>query len=237
MWKEALRLQNHFLKEQGLMRFMAAATPFSELPHPFDKPFQPAPEFHYSRLLRSATMQEVNRQLDEPIRGLEEYARMMGDLAHKMDMILAGDFKGAQPDALLRKKLVRELTLALEVSALRAHHRALTLRALSARVSERTGTIGHGKSASVAYLASARLVRYKALDLVRQQETGYRYQLSLLTGQRDSLTAYPFGYLYPAGRLFFWEREEEQVKSGRFDPLFMNLWDVRLTLGVESLFF
>jgi hypothetical protein len=129
------------------------------------------------------------------------------------------------------------LTLALAVSALRARHRALTLRALSARVSERTDNSGHGKSASVSYLASARLVRYKALDLVKQQETGYRYQLPLLTGQRDSMTAYPFGYLYPAGRLFFWEREEEQVKSGRFDPLFMNLWDVRRTLGVESLFF
>jgi hypothetical protein len=237
MWKEAIRLQNHYLKEQGLMRFMAAATPFSELPHPFDKPFQPAPEFHYSRLLRSATPQEVNQQLDVPIGELEEYARTMGILAHKMDMILAGDFKAAQPDALLRRKLVRELTLALAVSALRARHRALTLRALSARVSERTDNSGHGKSASVSYLASARLVRYKALDLVKQQETGYRYQLPLLTGQRDSMTAYPFGYLYPAGRLFFWEREEEQVKSGRFDPLFMNLWDVRRTLGVESLFF
>jgi hypothetical protein len=237
MWKEALRLQNHYLKERGLMRFMAAATPFSELPHPLDKPFQPAPEFHYSRLLRSKNLQEVNRQLDVPILALEDYARTMGALTHKMNMILAEDLKAAHPDALLRRKLVRELTLALEVSALRAHHRALTLRALSARVSERTGTSGHGKSASVAYLASARLVRYKALDLVRQQETGYRYQLPLLTGQRDSMTAYPFGYLYPAGRLFFWEREEEQVKSGRYDPLFMNLWDVRRTLGVESLFF
>jgi hypothetical protein len=48
------------------------------------------------------------------------------------------------------------------------------------------------------------------------------------------MTAYPFGYLYPAIRLFFREREEEQVELERFDPLFM--WDVSRTFVVESLF-
>jgi hypothetical protein len=51
------------------------------------------------------------------------------------------------------------------------------------------------------------------------------------------MTAYPFGYLYPASNLFFWEREEEQIQHERFDALFMNLWDMRRTLGLESLFF
>jgi hypothetical protein len=40
-----------------------------------------------------------------------------------------------------------------------------------------------------------------------------------------------------SSNLFFWEREEEQVEHGRFDPLFMNLWDVSRTLGLGSLFF
>jgi hypothetical protein len=73
--------------------------------------------------------------------------------------------------------------------------------------------------------------------VVKQQESGYRYPLPLLTGQRKGMTAYPFGYLYPASRLFFWEREEKQVEQGRFDPLFMNLWDVSRTLGIGSLLF
>jgi len=55
--------------------------------------------------------------------------------------------------------------------------------------------------------------------------------------RRTSMTAYPFGYLYPASNLFFWVREEEQVRHERFDALFMNLWDIRRTLGLESLFF
>ncbi|MBC8019368.1 MAG: hypothetical protein H7X83_12730 [Verrucomicrobia bacterium] len=237
MWKEALRLQNLYLKERDLMRFMAAATPFSELPHPFDKPFQPAPEFHYSRLLRSATPQEVNQQLGGPISGLEEYARSMGALSQRMEALLSRDDKAGNSAATMRRRLARELTRALAVSALRASHRALTLRALSAKVSERTGDSGRDKSTSAKWLTNARLVRYKCLDLVKLQESGYRYPLPLLTGQRVSMTAYPFGYLYPASRLFFWEREEEQVEHGRFDPLFMNLWDVSRTLGLGSLFF
>lgn len=237
LFKEALRLQNLYLKERDLMRFMAAATPFSELPHPFDKPFQPAPEFHYSKLFKSSSQREVELRLSRPIRELEEYAREMGILSQRMKSILSEDSgRGANPAVAMRMKLARELSRALAVSSLRASHRALTLRALSARVAERTAERGHnGDSAEL--LLKARLVRQQALVLVKQQESGYRYPLSLLAGRRDSMTAYPFGYLYPAGRLFFWEREEQQVERGRFDPLFMNLWDVRRTLGLGSLFF
>jgi hypothetical protein len=236
MWQEALRLQNLYLKERDLLRFMAAATPFSELPYPFDKPFQPTPDFHYARLLSSATSQEASMKLGRPINDLEEYAGKMGALSQKMALILARDCTSGNPAALMQRTLARELTRALAVSALRARHRALTLRALSAKIYERSGGGGTDKRTSTTWLATARLVRYKALNLVKQQESGYRYPLSLVARQREGMTAYPFGYLYPAGRLFFWEREEEQVEQERFDPLFMNLWDVSRTLGVGSLF-
>lgn len=235
LWKEALRLQNEYLKKRDLMRFMAAATPFSELPHPFDKPFQPAPEFSYSRLLRSADQREVELRLGRPIRELVEYAHRMGSLAQRMEALLSGGGATADPAGARRLKLARELNRALAVSAFRARHRALTLKALSARAAERTERGERGNSNRM--LAEARLVRSLALDLVRQQESAYRYPLALLSGRRVSISAYPFGYLYPAGRLFFWEREEQQVQQSRFDPLFMNLWDLRRTLGLESLFF
>jgi hypothetical protein len=86
-------------------------------------------------------------------------------------------------------------------------------------------------------LLQAQSVRNDALLLVRQQEMRYRYPNRLLAQQRPSLTAYPFGYLYPVTKLFFWEREEEQVRQERFDALFMNLWDMRRTVGLESLIF
>jgi hypothetical protein len=235
LWKEALRLQNLYFKKLDLMRFMAAATPFSEMPHPLDKPFQPSPEFHYSQLFNSATTMEAGLLLNRPIKDLEGYARSMDILVRRMKTISerGKQRRGNQSD-FLRRKLSRELTCALEVSALRAGHRALTLRALSARIRERDGG-NHRESAVL--LAQARLVRFEALALVRQQETGYRYPLQLLNTRRDSVTAYQFGYLYPASRLFFWEREEQQIEQERFDPLLMNLWDIRRTLGVESLLF
>lgn len=73
--------------------------------------------------------------------------------------------------------------------------------------------------------------------MAREPDAGYRYPLPLVARRREGMTAYPFGYLYPASRLLFWEREEKQVEDGRFDPLFMNLWDVFRTLGVGSLFY
>ncbi len=237
LWEKALHLQNLYLKERDLMRFMAAATPFSELPHPFDKPFQPAPDFHYSQLLRSATPQEANQLLERPVRDLEQYASQMGSLSRRMETILEMNDTVGNSTATMQRALARELTRALAVSALRAGHRALTLRALSAKVSERNNERVNGNNTSAELLASARLLRHKAMDLVRQQESNYRYSLPLLTNRRVSMTAYSFGYLYPASRLFFWEREEEQVEHGRFDPLFMNLWDVRRTMGLGSLFF
>lgn len=235
LWNEALGLQNEYLKKRDLMRYMAAATPFSELPHPFDKPFQPAPEFSYSRLLRSADQREVELRLGRPVRELEEYAHKMAALVQRIEVVLAGGDATPDPTGAIRLKLARELNRALAVSAFRARHRALTLRALSARAAERTE---QNKSENLnRMLDGARLVRSQALELVRQQESGYRYPLALLSSRRESISAYPFGYLYPAGRLFFWEREELQVQQGRFDPFFMNLWDLWRTLGLESLFF
>lgn len=236
LWKEALRLQNRYLKEQNLIRFMAAATPFSELPHPFDKPFQPEPEFSYAELLQSAAPRDAKHRLDGPIKGLEEYADTMGTLVQRMETMVAGSEKSGEPAVRMQRRLTLELTRALGVSAHRARHRALTLRALAAKVGERKDHKGR-ETDSGRLLANAVQVRSTALNLVRQQEAGYRYPLPLLSGRRDSLTAYPFGYLYPASRLFFWEREEQQVEQGRFDPLFMNLWDVSRTLGLGSLFF
>ena len=54
---------------------------------------------------------------------------------------------------------------------------------------------------------------------------------------RDQPDRLSLRLLYLAVELFFWQREEEQVREERFDPLFRNLWDFRRTLGLESLFF
>ena len=233
--EQALRLQNRYLKGKELLRFMAALTPFSELPPPFNKPFQPEPKFRYAWLLNDATPTEAAEALTQPVADLERYALRMGEVVGLLEgrigqMRAAGRIEGTQ------LTLMSELERGLRVTSLRAGHRALTLRALLAKRREHAGNSNHS-SASGPLLARARLLRQQAQSLVQRQEGIYRYPLDQVARRRVSMTAYPFGYLYPASRLYFWEREEEQIEHERFDALFMNLWDVRRTLGLGSLFF
>jgi hypothetical protein len=232
---EALQVQNSYLKEKELLRFMAALTPFSELPPPFNKPFQPEPKFRYAWLLNDATPAEASQALAQPVADLEKYALHLGEIVNRLggrieQLRAAGQTGGAQ------YKLMSEFERGLRVTGLRASHRALTLRALLAKREEHANKRDHSHGSSL-LLAQARLVRQQAQILVQRQEAIYRYPLDQIARRRIGMTAYPFGYLYPASRLFFWEREEEQVEHERFDALFMNLWDVRRTLGLGSLFF
>ncbi len=235
LWQEALDLQKRYLKERELQRYLSALTPFSELPHPLDKPFQPDPTFHSSWLLKKATPDQAMAVLRGPVADLEAFAsgmeRITSQLSHRIGVL---DKEGTLTSGL--NSLAVELTDGLQVSSLRARHRALTLRALLAGRDER-GVFSRDRKESSRILAQSRAVRYKALQLVRRQEARYRYPIELIARRKESLTAYPFGYLYPASSLYFWEREEEQVRRGRFDPLFMNLWNFRRILGLESLFF
>lgn len=230
-WHRALQLQNYYLKQQELLRYLAAATPFSELPAPFDLPFQPAPEFSYRWLLHEADDTATAALLSGPVAELQRYAGEMELVANRLtarvNRLRRNSDVAAEPLA-----LAQELGDALRMTALRARHRSLTLQALTVKHRDMLG----GQQESDRLLQQAGLVRQHALQLVQQRELQYRYPLDLLARQRPSLTAYPFGYLYPVTGLFFWQREEEQVRHERFDPLFMKLWDIRRTLGLGSVF-
>jgi hypothetical protein len=233
-FREALALQNLFLKDQELQRYLSALTPFAELPPPLAHSFQPSPDFSYSWLRFSASKKEAAAVLNGPVPELEQYARLMELVCDRLEAHLE----------LLKKRpgmtgapwpLVEELGTGLRVGALRARHRALTLRALIAGREGPALSFGTGHE-SERLLSRAREVRAAAQSLVTLQEGRYRFPVSSLARRRGSLSAYQFGYLYPASQLFFWRREEEQVRQGRFDPLFMNLWDPLRVLGLETLF-
>jgi hypothetical protein len=232
---QALAMQNDYLKEKELLRFMSALTPFSELPHPFDKPFQPDPGFRYGWLLNEATQDEASQALTRPVADLETYAWRMGTVVKLLEKKI-GYMQETGQIGEMRLRLLAELERGLRVTVMRASHRALTLRALSAKRREHAGNIDHSRGSGL-LLAQALLVRQQAQGLIQLQEGNYRYPVEQIARRRPSMTSYTFGYLYPASNLFFWEREEEQVRHERFDALFMNLWDMRRTLGVGSLFF
>jgi hypothetical protein len=232
LWKEALALEIHYLKEKGLIRYLAATTPFAELPRPFRKSFQPAPEFSSARIFRGSTKQE--QQLPRKVMSeLADYAGRMDGLVEGMSREMAKQFSGKTADQREVFSLASELKTCLTLSALRARHRALTIRALLATSESERKQEQERNS----LLLEAAAVRMKGIGLVREQERRYRYPVAMLAGPRESMTAYQFGYLYPVSSLFFWKREEEQIRQGRFDPFFMKLWDFRRVLGLESLLY
>ena len=233
LWKEALALQNYYLKDLRLMPFFSALDPSAELPWPFNKPFQPRPPFSYRWLQKTATDAEAEKVLEGPVASLEDYDR-------RMNIIVAGLKRASQQNYRLSGRglpdqgvLLNELTRGLEVTALRARHRALTIRALIETKKEKAGKVGRSEQ----FLALAANVREQAMSLVHQQEAIYRYPVELVARERNNFTSYQFGYLYPASNLFFWLREEQQVRNARFDGLFMNIWDFRRLLSVESLLY
>ena len=234
LWQTALELQNRYLKEMELLRYMSALTPFSELPPPFNKPFQPEPEFKYSWLMNSANQNEENFYLKHSHANLEQYAARMSEIVSRLDLRLKY-IERKQIINMSGIRLAEELTRSLKVTAMRARHRAITMRAIIAKRGEHAGQLPHSH-ASEPLLEKARLVRMETMKIVTLQEKMYRYPAESIGRRHASMTAYPFGYLYPVSCLFFWEREEKQVRQERFDAFFMNLWNVRRTLGLESLF-
>ena len=235
LMRQALQLQNTYLKDKELLRFMSALTPFSELPHPLDKPFQPEPKFRYGWLLNDASPTEAKLALEQPVADLEKYALLMGEVVNRLESRIER-LHSIGKIGEMQFRLLSELERGLRVTSLRATHRALTLKAISAKRGEHAAKRDHSHF-SEPLLATALLARKQAQTIVQRQEYVYRYPVDQVARRRSSMTAYQFGFLYPASKLFFWEREEEQVRHERFDALFMNLWDMRRTLGLESLFF
>lgn len=84
------------------------------------------------------------------------------------------------------------------------------------------------------YLDNAKVIREKALSLVKEQEQNYRYPASSIAAERKSKTVYDFGYLYPVSDLHFWEREELQAQNNKWKFWYQNIWDVLKIIGVKK---
>jgi hypothetical protein len=229
--KNALALQNYYLKDKRLMPFFSALDPSAELPWPFNKPFQPRLPFSYRWLQKTATDAETDAILQGPVALLEDYDHRMNTIVAALKRASKRNYRPTRTGLPEQGIVLEEMTRGLEVTALRARHRALTIRALIETKKENARNGGKSEQ----FLAQAACVREKALSLVRQQEGIYRYPVELVARKRNNFTSYQFGYLYPASNLFFWFREEQQVRNARFDAFFMNLWNFRRLLSVESL--
>lgn len=74
---------------------------------------------------------------------------------------------------------------------------------------------------------SAKANREKAKALIKDlSQLPTNYPELKLFDKWENPTAYQFGYVYPAASLYFWEREERQLKNDSFWPFTGNMYDV-----------
>ena len=224
---EALRLQEYYFKEKNLMAYMTALTVTDEVPAPFNKQFHPRPKYGYRYLRHKATNEEIKEIQQTAIEPLLQFASETNALLQ--------DYYELHEKYLIKtrgqsKKLLSELLYGLQITALRAEHRANILIYL---LSKRQAELNHTQVRKNA-LEHAVNMRAEALQIVKNQEDNYRYEVENIGRKRVGHTAYHFGYLYPVSELHFWHREEEQVRHDKYNPLFLNIWHIRRVAGSKD---
>jgi hypothetical protein len=207
-----LELQQEYLLNKNLLRYMCAQTVTDELSL-FRKQFQPRPEFTYKWLARKSDEETRKEIEDVDLKDLRDYHGLSEALNVKL---LQNIDTIASP--------IYDYFLTLQLTTLRANHRLSTLN----------GILAHREKSDQKdmWLESAKQIRLKGLKLVRTLEKGYRYNPKHLYGEYDSHTSYPHGYLFTPHNLHFWNREEEQVRKNRWNYQFMNIWKVGRIIGL-----
>lgn len=218
-------LQQRYIKEDELIRYMVAQTVTDEMPEPLNMEFHPRPTKSYKWLHTKANKDDIFIVQTNAIKPLLEFANLGEVLVSEMN---SHDYL-LRPDS---DKVLKELVAAVSITHLRAKHRAYTLSFL---LEKRLETVDKKSSQEAQKnLDYAQTVRKRAQELVTIQEKNYRYPLQLIARKIENggQTAYDFGYLYTVSNLHFWQREEQQIIQKKYGPFFMSLWDIPRILGI-----
>ena len=222
LFTQQLQLQQQYLKDSLLMQWLTAMTITDEIPlKSMANEYHPRPKTSYPYLRNHATQQELEQinTLQLPLIDRFANAALQKATAYKQTLANSTAFS----------PLNHEIADGLEITALRALHRANILRYL---IAIRNAKLQHSKFKDPAYLNQAAAIRQQAQQIVLRREAQYRYPLPLIARKRWDHTAYHFGYLYPVSNLHFWYREEQQAKKNRYSPWFMNIWSVARIIGL-----
>jgi len=222
LFEKAFEIQENFLIEKKLLEYLPAAAPFSELPPPFNRGFQPRPELTIKKIHGMNKKEAPNVFNNNKLIALNLFSNSTLNTIHlidkEIDKMACGDLRN----------LADELNNALKMTALRAKFKYLLLTASAYK------SFGNIKKYNVETDQMLSVYQH-ALELAKEQKRYYRYD-KYISDRFDSFTSYDFGYLYPVSELFFWKREMEQLKQERFDAFFMSIWDFENILGLSSLF-
>ncbi|MEX2588705.1 MAG: hypothetical protein WD334_00785 [Chitinophagales bacterium] len=220
-----LNLQQNYLKDNELVRYMTAMTVTDEMPGPVNLELHPRPEWPYKYIRNNApktVLDSIEHTYIPMLSGFYDRTKALNDLMQK-NMNSNSFNKGQQ-------LIFDELYEGLKITGLRAWHRKHTLQYLIEyrrnKIEKRSFTRGNN------ILNEAKKIRMDALKIVRIREQQYRYNLELLNSKRRGHTAYHFGYLYPVRDLHFWHREEMQAKTGKYGAFYRIIWNVPRIIGL-----
>lgn len=209
-----LQLQQEYLLNKNLLRYMCAQTVTDEFSL-FRKQFQPRPDFTFKWLARKSDQLTRDKVYKVGIAQLQEYYSKSEALNLQLSKLT--DTMSPSP--------ISEYFMALQLTSLRAKHRATTVNAILAHREKR-------KEDKVHWLEKGREIRLQGVGLVHLLELNYKYNAEYLYSERFSHTSYPYGYLFAPHTLHFWKREEEQARRNRWGYNFMSIWKVGRIIGL-----
>ena len=209
-----LKLQQEYLLNKNLLRYMCAQTVTDELSL-FRKQFQPRPDFTFKWLARKSDEATREQVKNIGIAQLQEYYSKSEALNLKLSMLTNT----------IPHSAISEYFMALQLTSLRAKHRACTVHAILSHREKRKDDKAH-------WLQKASEIRLQGLEFVRLLEEDYKYNAAHLYSEGFSHTSYPYGYLYAPHTLHFWKREEEQTRKNRWGYNFMSIWKVGRIIGL-----
>jgi len=218
-FKEALALQQQYIKDSLLIEYLTAMNPNDEAPWIGNMQLHPRPKWQYKHLMNKVD-EAVLKKVEQKIKLLQDFS----DGYFKIKEKYFNSFSELS-------NIEQELVNGLDVTALRSQHRVHTLSAIKQhRLSKIRKTQFNLEEA----IAIAKSTRLAALTIVREQEKLYRYPLDYLTEKRWGHTCYRFGYLYTPHNLHYWHREEEQILRNRWGLFFKNIINIPRTLGIVN---
>jgi hypothetical protein len=219
-FSQSLQLQQQYLKDSSLIKWLTAMTIIDEMPiKAFNHEFQPRPQLSYKFLQRKADLsqlEKVRKEVIEPLTNFAQLTRKASNLYEDNPQHITDSILG-------------ELENGIQITALRANHRAAILQYILCR---RAAKIKHEKCDCDSYLNNVVNIRTGAQKTVSYREQNYRYPVELIARKRWDHTAYHTGYLYTVSNLYFWHREEEEARRNKYSPFFMGIWNMWRIAGI-----
>ena len=217
LFGNALNLQQEYLKDKDLMRWMTAMTITDEIGiKALNDEYHPRPKTPYKYLQRQATQTELDSIKNAVLPLLTAFANSSFNVCEALDTA-----KG--------NEVIKELKDGICITGIRAAHRSAVLEYI---IGQRENKLKKEKIDYAGKLEAAEVYRMAAQKIVQQREQHYRYPLDLIAAKKWDHTSYHFGYLYPVHELHFWHREEEEARKNKYSPLFMNIWNMWRIAGI-----